>query len=133
MAYLVIVASMPKEKAAEIAAPRDIGTFASRAACYSPLVTEFCPTVAQALDRGVPLVTKMWHPIRGPAVYWPEVVPQALDRLEAVIADRSAIPPEYADWPVTELSRAVEVYRYASEHGEAVVSMLDLTRSQRRR
>jgi len=133
MAYLVIMASMPKEKVAEIAAPQDIGIFASRTAFCSHLVTEFCPAVAEALDGGVPLVTKMWHPVRGPAVYAPEVVPLALARLEAVVRDRSSMPVDYAEWTATELSRAVELYRHASEHGEAVISMLDLTRSERRR
>jgi hypothetical protein len=133
MAYLVILASMPTEKVAEIAAPQDIGKFASRVALCSHLVTEFCPAIAGALDGGVPLVTKMWHPVRGPAVYAPEVVPLALARLEAVVRDRSSLPVDYAEWTVTELSRAVELYRHASERGEAVVSMLDLTRSESRR
>ncbi len=132
MAYLVIMASISKEKVGDIATPQDIATFASRTAFCSHLVTQFCPALAQALDGGVPLVTKMWHPVRGPAVYAPEVVPQALERLEEVISDRSAMPAEYADWTITELSRAVELYRHATERGEAVVSMLDLTRSERR-
>ena len=132
MAYLVIMASMPKEKVADIATPQDIAAFASRTAFCSHLVTEFCPAVLEALDGGVPLVTKMWHPVRGPAVYPLEVVPQTLARIETVMRDRSAMPSEYVDWTVTELSRAVELYRHASERGEAVVSMLDLTRSERR-
>lgn len=132
MAYLVIMASIPTEKVAEIAAPKDITGFASRTAFCSHLVTEFCHAVVDALDGGVPLVTKMWHPVRGPAVYSPEIVPQALARLENVVHDRSAMPADYADWTVAELSRAVELYRHASERGESVVSMLDLTRSEKR-
>lgn len=129
MAHLVIMASIPAEKVAAIGTPKDITAFASRTAFCSHWAVQMCPAAAEVLDGGVPLVTKMWHPVRGPAVHAPESVPQALARLEAATRKSAAMPAEDVDWVISELSRAVELYRHASQHGQAVVSMLDLTRT----
>lgn len=129
MAYLIIMASVPAEKIAAIKTPKDITAFASRTAFCSHWAAQICPAATEALNGGVPLVTTMWHPVRGPAVYSPESVPQTLTRLETAMQECAAMPSDSVDWLVSELSRAVELYRHASQQKQAVVSMLDLTRT----
>ena len=125
MAYLIRLHSLPADKVIDGAISSENGGFVSCSGFCSHLVIAFCPEVEAALDRGEPIAAGTAHnPIRGPMIYWPHAVPQALACLEAAIGDPSSIKPEYRDWTLSELSLAVELYRHAVERGEAVVSIL---------
>ena len=128
MAHLVILASIPPDRIEEVTSPQDISRLATRIGNCSHFLVTVCPEVAPALDGGVPLETNMWHPIRGPAVYPRDSVPTALAILEETTEQQRSRPGEYAAWACGELSRAADLFRHAKEQGEAVISMLDLTR-----
>jgi hypothetical protein len=130
MAYLCIIASVPKDKVNQIRVPSDVPRLASRVACASHFIAAASTEIRDAMGGGAPLDTDTWHPLRGFMLHEPAVVRERAVHLAAFDAQmREPRHPLHTDkWMQTEAANVIDLFQYASNAGEAVVTHLDLTR-----
>jgi hypothetical protein len=91
--------------------------------------------IREAMDGGMPLDTDTWHPLRGFMLHEPAAVPQQATALAAFanqIRDH-AHPLRDDRWTQTEVSKVAELFQHATMAGEAAVTLLDLTRTGKKR
>jgi hypothetical protein len=119
----------------KIRVPADVSRLASRIAYASHFIVPASPELRDAMDGGTPLDTDTWHPLRGFMFHEPVVVQQRAAHL-ATLATQMREPghPLHNDtWTQTEATKVVDLFHHASIAGEAVVTLLDLTRTGKRK
>jgi hypothetical protein len=131
MAYLCIIASVPRDKAGQILLPADVPRLASKIVIASHYMVPAIPDLRDAVDGGTPLETNTFHPLRGFRLQEPAAVGSHAARL-AVQAKQMITPdhPLYGDaWTQAEVMKIIDLFHHASAAGEAVVTHLDLSRT----
>ena len=103
MAYLCIIASLPRDRVEQIRVPADVPRLASRVAYASHFIVPASTELRDAMDGGAPLDTETWHPLHGDT------------------------------WTQAEATKVIDLFQHASTAGEAVVTHLDLTRTGKRK
>jgi hypothetical protein len=135
MAYLCIIASVPRDKVAQIRAPADVPRVASKVAYASHFIVPTSTELREAMDGGTPLDTDTWHPLRGFRLHEPAAVQERVAQLTAFAAqmDETGHPLSGDTWTQAETTKVIDLFRHASIAGEAVVTHLDLTRTGKRK
>ena len=131
MAYLCILASVPRDKLTQIRDPSDLRNLASRTTYASHLIAGVPGELHDAMDGGAPLETDTWHPLRGFIFHEPAAVQQLATRLTAFATRAFAADGSLHnhDWFKSEITKVVGIFQHASATGEAIVNHLDLTRT----
>ena len=134
MAHLCILASVRREKLAQIRDPADLRNLASRTTYASHFIAGAPGEIHDAMDSGAPLDTDTWHPLRGFMFHEPAAVQQLATRLTAFAARAFVTdgPLHNADWFKSEITKVVDIFQHASSTGESIVTHLDLTRTGKR-
>lgn len=134
MAYMCIIASVPRDKVGQIRLPADVSRLASRIAFASHYIVPASSEIREAMDGGSPLDTDTWHPLRGFMFHEPSAVQQHAARLADFAARMSTTghPLQADQWTRTEIEKVVHLFQHASSAGESVVTTLDLTRTGKR-
>lgn len=135
MAYLCIIASMPRERVEQIRVPADVARLASRVAYASHFIAPANIALRDAMDGGSPLDTDTWHPLRGFMFHEPSAVRERADGLATLVRQISepGHPLHDDPWMHAEVTKVVDLFRHANTQGEAVVTLLDLTRTGKKR
>jgi hypothetical protein len=135
MAYLCILASIPRDKLSLIRHPSNVREFISRTAYASHLIAGVSPELHDAMDGGAPLDTDTWHPLRGFMFHEPAAVQQLATHLTAFATRAFATHDQLHtdDWFKSEITKVVEIFQHACSTGEAIVTHLDLTRTGKRK
>jgi hypothetical protein len=135
MAYLCIIASVPRDRVDQIRVPADVPRLASRVSCASHFIAPGCAELREAMDGGTPLDTDTWHPLRGFMFHEPEAVQEQTSRLVAFAAHLADHGHQFFRdaWTQTEVAKVVDLFRHATAAGETVVTHLDLTRTGKKR
>lgn len=134
MAYLCIIASVPRDRVEQIRLPADVSRLASRVAYASHYIVPASAELHEAMDGGTPLDTDTSHLLRGFMFHEPATVQERAARL-AIFAAQMRVPGHALhgdDWTQTEATKVVDLFQHASTAGEAVVTLLDLTRTGKR-
>jgi len=132
MAYLCIIASVPRERLDLIRAPADVSRLASRIAYASHYIVPASTELRDAIDEGTPLDTDTWHSLRGFMFHEPAAVRNLAARL-ATFATQMREPGHALHddvWTQAEVTKVVDLFHHASAAGDAVVTLLDLTRKE---
>jgi hypothetical protein len=135
MAYLCIIASVPRNRAEDIRVPADIPRLASRAAYASHFIVPASTELRNAMDGGTPLDTDTRHPLRGFMIHEPAAVQERATQLTTFAAQMGETGhPLHGDtWTQAEATKVIDLFQHASTAGEAVVTHLDLTRTGKRK
>lgn len=135
MAYLCIIASVPRDRVDQISVPGDVSRLASRVAYASHFIAPASAELSDTMNGGTPLDTDTWHPLRGFMFHEPAAVQERAAWLTTFAAQigESGHPLHGDTWIQTELTKVIQLFRHASNAGEAVVTHLDLTRTGKRR
>lgn len=131
MAYMCIIASVPRTRAGEIRVPADVPRLASRVAYASHFIVPASVELRDAMDGGTPMETDTWHPLRGFRLHEAASVHDIAVRLAALATQiREPEHPLHSDaWTQAEALKITELFHHASAAGEAVVTHLDQTRT----
>lgn len=134
MAHLCIIASVPRDKVELIRVPADVSRFASRVAYVSHYIAQASAELREAMDGGTPLDTDTSHQLRGFMFHEPATAQERAAHLASFAAQMRVPGHEFHgdDWTQTEATKVVDLFKYASTTGEAVVTFLDLTRIGKR-
>jgi len=135
MAYLCIIASIPRDRVEQIRVPADVPRLASKIVYASHFIASASTELSEAMDGGTPLDTDTWHPLRGFMVHEPAAVQERASQLAHFAAQMSeAGHPLHGDtWTQAEAKKVIDLYQHANTAGEAVVTFLDLTRIGKRK
>ena len=134
MAYGVLMAAVPPEDIDEYRqsgrsqplATTDLFT-CSHGVAYWVTFQPLGQLLGEAIDRGEPLRSDLWHPLRPPIVVEPTEVRQRLVKLEEAFAgylNDFGLTESSEDWYVHEIGNVLGVYRLAAASGATVVSVV---------
>jgi len=135
MAYLCIIASVPRDRVEQIRVPADVPRLAFRVAYASHFIVPASTKLRDAMDGDTPLDTDTWHPLRSFMFHEPVAVQERAAQLTSFAAQMAETGhPLHSDtWTQTEATKVIDLFRHASTAGEAVVTHLDLTRTGKRK
>jgi len=135
MAYMCIIASVPRQKVEQIRLPADVGRLASRIAHVSHFIVPASTELRDAMDGGAPLDTDTWHPLRGFMFHEPAAVQERAGNLATLVMQMNehGHPLNGDPWIRAEVTKVADLFRHASTQDEAVVTLRDLTRTGKKR
>jgi hypothetical protein len=133
MAYLCIIASVPRDRVEQIRVPADVARLSSRVAYVSHLIAPVSTELRDAMDGGTPLETNTWHPLRSLRFHETVEVQAQAARLATLTAQmhEPECPFRNDTWTQAEASKVADLFQHASVAGEAVITHLDLTRTKK--